>query len=92
MDQSIINLILGCFGTLFGFLLHVLWTTVSELQKADKNLADKVAAIELLVAGTYVKREEFERFSSRMLEKLDSIDKKLTDHRIQSASSSLEVA
>ena len=54
MDQSVINWGLACVGGLVGFLLKALWEAVKDLQTVDKELASKVADIEILVAGAYV--------------------------------------
>lgn len=77
MEQTYINWLLGAFGALIGFLLHVVWHAVKDLQTADKALAEKVGGIEVLVAGDYVRRDEFERTVLRVLEKLDHISDKL---------------
>lgn len=77
MDQTIINWLLAGFGGLIGFLLNAVWQAVKDLQKADTTLADKVGKIEVLVAGAYVKRDEFERTISRLFEKLDQIEMKI---------------
>lgn len=77
MDQTIVNWLLAGFGALIGFLLNAVWQSVKDLQKADKELADKVAAIEILVAGQYVHRSELERLSDALFAKLDKIDNKL---------------
>ena len=42
-----------------GWWLNTLWSSMRELQKADRELADKVGRIEVLVAGQYVTRDEF---------------------------------
>lgn len=77
MDQTIINWLLAGFGALIGFLLNAVWQAVKDLQTADKVLAEKVGSIEVLVAGAYVKRDEFDRALTRLFEKLDQIDAKL---------------
>ena len=77
MDQTIINWLLVGFSSLIGFLLHAVWQSVKDLQAADKVLADKVGSIEVLVAGAYVKREEFDRVVQRLFEKLDHIENKI---------------
>jgi hypothetical protein len=46
---------------------------VKDLQEADKELADKVAAIEVLVAGRYITREEFNSTFNQVFERLDRI-------------------
>ena len=40
----------------------------------DQILADKVQAIELLVAGEYVKRDQLERMETALFKKLDKIE------------------
>lgn len=77
MDQTIINWLLAGFGGLIGFLLNAVWQAVKDLQKADTTLADKVGKIEVLVAGAYVKRDEFDRALNRLFEKLDHIEMKI---------------
>lgn len=77
MDQIIINWLLAGFGALIGFLLNAVWQAVKDLQKADTSLADKVGKIEVLVAGAYVKRDEFDRAIDRLFEKLDHIEMKI---------------
>ena len=76
MDQTIVNWILTGLGTLLGFLLNAVWQAVKDLQSADKQLADKVATIEILVAGEYVRKEDFERTIQRLIEKLDHMEEK----------------
>lgn len=57
MDQALINWLLGGFGALIGFLLNAVWQAVKDLQTADTKLANKVAEIEILVAGDYLRRD-----------------------------------
>jgi putative exporter of polyketide antibiotics len=77
MDQSVINWILGSFGALLGFVMKSVWDAVKDLQNSDKELADKVSRIEVLVAGEYVKKEEFNNIMLRIFEKLDHIESKI---------------
>lgn len=77
MEQTYINWLLGCFGGLTGFLLNSVWQAVKDLQKADRDLATKVAEIEVLVAGDYLKRDEFSETIKTMFTKLDRIEDKL---------------
>lgn len=77
MDQTIINWLLAGFGALIGFLLKTLSQAVKDLQDADAKLADKVANIEVLVAGNYLKKEEFKHDLSALFKKLDRIEEKL---------------
>jgi hypothetical protein len=77
MSQEIYNIALGLAGTLGGWWLKVMWDSLKELQSADKDLTEKVSRIEVLVAGNYVKREEFDRAFERLFVKLDSIELKI---------------
>lgn len=57
-------------GLLLGIIVNATRESVKELKKADAELADKVHEIDKLVAGNYVKRDDFD-------EKFDKIDAKL---------------
>lgn len=60
-------------GVLGGWLLNTMWGALKDLQTADTKLAEKVGAIEVLVAGQYVTREEFTTTMNAMFAKLDKI-------------------
>jgi len=55
------------------------WQAVKDLQKADKSLAEKVGAIEVLVAGNYVKKEELAESIKALFAKLDKIAQDTAD-------------
>ncbi len=77
MDQMIVNWGLGVFAMLIGIMVRSLWQAMKDLQTTDKNLVEKINRIEVLVAGQYVKKDEFERLSQAIFLKLDKIDNKL---------------
>lgn len=77
MDQTIINWLLAGFGALIGFMLNAVWQAVKDLQAADVNLTKKVAEIEVLVAGDYLRREDFTHTVEALFKKLDKIEDKL---------------
>jgi hypothetical protein len=77
LDQTIINWALTGFSALLGFLLNSAWQAVKDLQASDKALVDRVNAIEVLVAGDYVRRTDFERTIEALFAKLDKIEDKL---------------
>ena len=79
--QTIINIALSLIGGLGGFVLNRVWESLKDLQSADKMLSEKVAAIEVLVAGAYVTREELQKTVSAVFTKLDRIEDKL-DHKV----------
>ena len=57
--------------------MRIIWDSLLKLQQADTNLADKVSKIEVLVAGEYVKKDEFNNIMLRLFEKLDHIEEKI---------------
>lgn len=77
MDQTLINWLLAGFGALIGFLLNAVWQAVKDLQAADKVLADKVGSIEVLVAGAYIKKDEFTDAVKALFARLDKIEDKI---------------
>tara|TARA_R110000772_G_scaffold8737_2_gene28926 strand:- start:5672 stop:5926 length:255 start_codon:yes stop_codon:yes gene_type:complete len=76
-SQTIINIAIGLVGGLGGWVLNNLKESIDGLYKADKALTEKVQHIELLVAGTYVKRDDMEKLSEALFKKLDKIESKL---------------
>ena len=77
MDQTFINWALGILSMLGGFLLNAVWQSVKDLQEADKKLAEKVASVDKLVAGDYVRRDEFQDMTKALFSKLDRIEDKV---------------
>jgi hypothetical protein len=73
LDQQLVNILLGGFGALLGIILKTVWDSVKDLQRADASLAQKVAEIEVLVAGSYVKRDDFEKLATAIFARLDKI-------------------
>ena len=71
--QVFFDVAVGVIGVLGGWVLNTVWGAVKDLQEADKDLADKVAAIEVLVAGRYVTRDEFNTVLNQVFAKLDTI-------------------
>lgn len=64
--QEMFNLAIGLIGAIGGWWLNTMWQAVRSLEA-------KVAAIDVLVAGQYVKKEEFNSLSSAIFAKLDKI-------------------
>jgi len=71
--QVFFDVAVGVIGVLGGWVLNTVWGAVKDLQEADKELAEKVGQIEVLVAGRYVTREEFNTTLSQVFIKLDTI-------------------
>ena len=71
--QVLFNITIGFAGVVGGWFLTAVWGALRDLQRADKELAEKVAEIEVLVAGRYVTRDEFNLTLSQVFGKLDRI-------------------
>lgn len=79
-DQTLFNYALALCGALGGWVLKVVWDAVRDLQEADRNLVDKVNTIEIMVAGSYVTRDEFKATITALFAKLDRIEDKISTH------------
>ena len=82
MDYQIfINIIIGVLMTLGVHVLNRITKSIDDQaarhDDLSARLADRVQAIEVLVAGSYIRRDEFERLSSAIFAKLDKIEGKL---------------
>ena len=77
MDQTVFNIIATVAGFLGGWWLKVMWDAVKDLQSADKVLVEKVNSIEILVAGNYKSKQDFDKIAAAIFAKLDKIDDKL---------------
>jgi hypothetical protein len=73
----VINWAFGLLSMVLGFLLRSMWQAVRDLQTSDKHLVDKINTVEVLVAGSYVHKGEFDRHVSALFDKLDRIEDKL---------------
>lgn len=71
--QVLFNIVVGILGVMGGWLLNTMWSSLKDLQTADAKLVEKVSAIEVLVAGQYVTREEFNTTLNAVFVKLDRI-------------------
>ncbi len=72
--QTLINAGFTLFGVVMGGTLKFFYDRLRELALQDQALAEKVQAIELLVAGEYVKRDQLERMETALFRKLDRIE------------------
>lgn len=77
--QTIFDIAVGIAGALMGWVLTIVWGALKDLQRADKELAEKVASIEVLVAGRYITREEFNTVVTAVFTKLDRIQDTLSN-------------
>jgi hypothetical protein len=75
--QTIWSAVLTLVNLVVGGAVVMLRDSLRELQAADAELTTKVQAIEVLVAGEYIRRGEFDRVAERIFSKLDAIERKL---------------
>lgn len=75
--QMFFNIAITLIGFLGGWVLNSLKTNIENLQKADQALTEKVQSVEVLVAGHYVRRDDFDKISAEIFRKLDKIYDKL---------------
>ena len=75
--QDLFNVAMGALLLLGGWFMRIMWDSLQGLQRQDRELADKVGKIEVLVAGEYVKKDDFDRVIERLFDKLDHIELKI---------------
>lgn len=76
-SQTAFNIVLSLVAFLGGWVLNSLRDSIKSLQKTDGELTDKVQHIEVLVAGSYVKRDDLKELSTALFNKLDKIELKI---------------
>lgn len=75
--QTLFNLLVGLVAFFGGWVLNSLRDSIKALHQSDETLTSKVQAVELLVAGSYVKRDDLDRLTTALFVKLDKIESKL---------------
>jgi len=81
VEQELFNWLVAGISGLLGFFLRVMWSAVIDLQKADEEIVKKVNQMEVIVAGNYLTREDFNKFMERLYNKLETIEVKI-DHKV----------
>jgi hypothetical protein len=79
LTQTVVNWALGAASAVGGYILHTVWQAVKDLQASDKDLVEKVNKIEVIVVGEYLKRDEFNKLSDALFQKLDRIEDRLRE-------------
>jgi hypothetical protein len=79
--QVLFNIAILALGSLGGFILRAIWSNIKDLQLDHKSHSCKLSAIEILVAGKYVTKNELNKLidnlSNNLSNKLDKIESKL---------------
>lgn len=75
--QTGFNAAMGLIAFLGAWVLNSLRDSIKELQTADNDLVKAVQHIELLVANSYVRRDDMDKLTVALFAKLDKIELKL---------------
>lgn len=75
--QVAFNIMTSIAAMLGGWVLKAVHQALKDLQEADVELVKKVQAVELLVAGNYVKKADLNHTIDAIFTKLDRIENKL---------------
>jgi len=75
--QIIFNIVASVAAFLGGWVLNNLKQSIDHLQAADRELAQKIQDMEVLVAGDYVKRDVLQQMIDTLFRELDRIETKL---------------
>jgi hypothetical protein len=76
--QTAFNIVAGVAGALGSLVLKAVYDAIKELEKTDEKLAGKIGEMEVLVAGRYMTREEFNTAINAVFNKLDRIQELLS--------------
>lgn len=79
LPSMALDALAGAVGALSLWVLNAAYNSVRDLHRADRELADKVSSIKVLVAGEYVTRDEFQATLNEVFAKLDRIQHLLID-------------
>lgn len=71
------NVAVTLIGFLGGWVLKSLTDRMAELQTAEHGLRNKLQAMEILVAGQYVKRADLDKMGEAIFKKLDRIEERM---------------
>lgn len=77
MSNELFQLLVAVSGAALSWVMKMIWSELKELQKADKEVAAKISDLTIVVAGQYMRRDEFDRLSAALFTKLDRIEAKL---------------
>lgn len=66
LDQQVINVAMGALGTLALFILNAVWARLTSIEK-------KIAELEVLVAGNYVKKSEHDATVKAIFDRLEKL-------------------
>lgn len=73
IEQNIFNVVIGFAAFCGGWILKTLWEVIRDVQKHQRETDTRMSSLEVLVAGKYVLREDFDRTMMQVNTKLDYI-------------------
>lgn len=76
-SQTFVNILMALVAFLGGWMINSLREGVKDSRIACEQLAGKVQGIEVMVAGSYVKRDDLDKLTAALFAKLDKIELKL---------------
>ena len=71
--QTAFNIAAGVAGALGSLVLKAVYDNIKSLERSDERLIAKVSEMEVLVAGRYMTRDEFNVSMTAISSKLDRI-------------------
>jgi len=80
--QTMINTLLGLIAFLGGWVMNSFKSDIKENQKFAKETSDRLNQVEVLVAGQYITRDEFDKKLDAMFRKLDTIESEIKSCRL----------
>lgn len=81
MEQTLFNIAVGVAGALATWVLKSMTKRIDDVEQAEDLMKNKLQAIELLVAGSYVKQSDLEKFGQAVFRKLDKLEDRLMTTR-----------
>lgn len=72
--QQVLSIILTLLILALSWLMKILWSSITSLSK-------RLRTLEVLVAGDYVKQEDFHRTADKIFVKLDSLTERCLLHK-----------
>jgi len=76
-NQQYFNISILIIGALAGWVMRVMWQSVTDLQKSEKQLTHEISEIKILVAGDYCKKADMHELNKALFAKLDKIEEKI---------------
>jgi hypothetical protein len=76
-QQQLFNVLFALVGVFGGWWMKAMWEAINDLKRADLELSKQVGDLKVLVAGGYVRTEQFDSMSKAIFAKLDRIEDKL---------------